>query len=169
MGNVGLPRTRILRLMVVAFEILQYGSRLPDHPDARFQLATPEGRPLEPVRTQYVDVARDLLRHGGQHPYFVDRSGGSVDGLRISWQLLERLQATDGGPPGRSLPEVDEDQARRPLADASCEIEFWAEPDARYTFRVTNGGYEIKSGTVKDWEEAKLEAIIDLVEPSGEQ
>jgi hypothetical protein len=161
--------------VVEHFEILQYGSRLPDDPAARYQLVAPDGSKPEPIRDEYADVARDLLRHGGHHPYFVDRSGGSVDGVRISWPLLELLQEAEGSgsavlETGSAVLETGENHvARRTLADASCEIEFWAEPEGHYTFRVTNVGYEIKSGTVGSWDDARLEAVIDLTEPSGER
>ena len=72
------------------FEIVQLGAGA----SLRYQLRL-NGVDVEPPRTSAEDVARDLLRHGGKKPTYIDRTGPACmlpDGRRISWDVLKDLK-----------------------------------------------------------------------------
>jgi len=72
---------------VEPFEIVQKGVG----DQAMFQLRH-HGVELEPWRQTAESVARDLLRHGGKKPTYIDRTGPECtaqDGRRVGWGLLK--------------------------------------------------------------------------------
>jgi hypothetical protein len=70
-----------------AYEIIQRSTG----PEARFQLRL-HGVPREDWRSTVEEVARDLRKHGGIEPTYIDRTGPegtTSDGRRVGWELLK--------------------------------------------------------------------------------